>query len=85
MHDPITSGRRVRDLIAQGWELWHVSRDALPGRWELRGRGTPLTVSWGAIEAIRRHHLDWFRQHTEETQEGRNTWCYRLRQKQMQV
>ena len=74
---PITSGRAVRDHVAAGWELWHISDSPIPGRWELRRRHESRPVHWDAIERVRRHYLDWFRERTVEEQVGRYTWCYR--------
>lgn len=77
----ITSAKVVRDMVKQGFELWHVSRDALPGCWELRRDAETHAVSWDAIEGIRRHYTDWFVHETEEIQQGRFTWIYRLKQR----
>lgn len=78
----ITSGKAVREMVRQGWELWHVSDSPLPGRWELRHRSEPTRrVHWDAIDTIRKHYLAWFEAETEETQEGRYTWCYRTPQR----
>lgn len=81
----ITSGREVRDHVEQGWELWHVSKDPLPGRWELRQGAETKLVSWDAIERLRTHYLDWFRAHTEAIQQSRFTWIYRLKQRQFHL
>jgi len=81
MTAPITSAKIVRKLVEEGFELWHLSPDALPGRWELRRDAEKHAVSWDAIESIKRHYRDWFARETEEIQQGRFTWIYRLKQR----
>lgn len=76
MSDAITSGKAVIELMRQGWELWHVSNDALPGRWELRRAREHKPVHWDAIESIRRRYLAIVNDIAEERQEGRYTWAY---------
>lgn len=83
MTAPITSAKIVRNLVEQGFELWHLSPDPLPGRWELRRGAETHAVGWEAIESIRRHYRDWFARECEEIQQGRNTWIYRLRQRSL--
>lgn len=78
---PITSGREVMEAVADGWELWHVSKDPLPGRWELRRGRDIRPVSWDAITIVRQRFLGWFDEHTEARQEGRYTWAYVPRQR----
>jgi hypothetical protein len=80
---PLTSGKTVIDHIRQGWELWHVSSDALPGRWELRRGREQKQVHWEAIERIRRHYLPALDDLVEERQEGRFTWSYVPKQRNL--
>lgn len=80
MADLITSGAQVRDMVRDGWELWHLSPDMLPGRWELRRGAETRHVSWDAIEIIRKRFLGFFREETEEIHQGGRTWIYRSTQ-----
>ncbi|HVT23015.1 MAG TPA: hypothetical protein VHD95_00180 [Rhizomicrobium sp.] len=77
----ITNAKEVMAQIERGSELWHVSKDPLPGHWELRGRKDTIRVSWDAIDLIRRHYLSWFEEHTVSKQEGRYTWAYLPKQR----
>lgn len=76
----ITSGREVRDLVRDGWELWLIADSPLPGRWELRRGREIRAVHWDAILRIRRHYLPWFEAHTEDEQHGRYGWITRAKQ-----
>lgn len=79
----ITSGKEVKAAVADGWELWHVSRDPLPGHWELRRGREVRRVHWDAIGTVRRHYLDWFEENTEALQAGLYTWAYVPRQRRL--
>ena len=81
----ITSGKAVKEAVADGWELWHISKDELPGRWELRRGREIRPVHWDAIELIRKHYRDWFKSNTEPMQEGRFTWVYLPRQQNLRL
>ncbi|MHC5655995.1 hypothetical protein [Stappia sp. ICDLI1TA098] len=83
--EPIMRGREVVDHVEDGWELWHVSKDALPGRWELRRRAESVPVHWDAIEGVRRHFLKWFGEYMTEEQVGRYTWVYRHKQRALSL
>lgn len=83
MCDVIKSAKVVMEHVLQGWELWHTSPDALPGRWDLRRGRERKQVHWCAIEVIQRHYLAWFDQNTEEHQEGRFNWSYVPKQRSL--
>jgi hypothetical protein len=73
----VTSGRAVRLAMSQGWELWHTSRDPLPGRWELR-RGREVTrVAWAAVDILRGRYRGWLERFVESRHEGGYAWSYR--------
>jgi hypothetical protein len=69
-------GKDIVQHVREGWELWHVSSDALPGRWELRRGRQQLPVNWDAIENLRRFHLAALDPLVDARQEGRFTWAY---------
>ncbi len=74
--EALRSGKAVIKYIRQGWELWHLSNDALPGRWELRRGREHMQVHWDAIASIRRHYLETLDILVEERQESRFNWSY---------
>ena len=81
----ITSGKEVKEAVEDGWELWHVSPDMMPGRWEIRRGREIRRVHWDAIERIRQHYRNWFKENTETRQEGQNTWAYLPRQRNLRL
>lgn len=72
----IKSGKEVLRHVREGWELWHISKDALPGHWELRRGRETKGVHWDAIDLICRHYLAEMDELTIETKEGRYIWSY---------
>lgn len=80
----ITRASLVKEMVSEGWELWHIATDPLPGRWGLARGHERVAVAWAAITGIRQRYLPWFEQHTQEVQQGRYTWFYRYRQPSLQ-
>lgn len=67
MSTEIVSARAVKDMIQDGWELWHIANrqyPKLPGHWEMRKRHKIQRVNWCAIEKLRQHNLKWFDENT---------------------